>query len=72
MELSSSLTYFHRKLPKTRRYTLKCVTRSPARRQGPTPFSEIQVYDLLDLQILIAQVLEYCTNSYGGYSSIST
>jgi hypothetical protein len=31
---------------------LKCVTRLPARRQGPTPFSEIQVSDLLDLQIL--------------------
>jgi hypothetical protein len=31
---------------------LKCVMRPPARRQGPTPFSEIQVSDLLDLQIL--------------------
>jgi hypothetical protein len=30
MELSSSITYFLRKLPKTRRYTLKCVMRPPA------------------------------------------
>jgi hypothetical protein len=31
---------------------LRCVTRPPAWRQGPTPFLEIQVSDLLDLQIL--------------------
>jgi hypothetical protein len=36
---------------------LKCVTRSPARRQGPTPFLEIQVSDLLDLQILVKDAM---------------
>jgi hypothetical protein len=53
MELSSSLTYFLRRLPKTRRYTLKCVRCPPAEGQGPTPFRKIQVKDLLYLQILI-------------------
>ncbi len=52
-EFISWLTYFQRRLPKTRRYTLKCVTRPPAGKPGHTPFSEIQDYDLLYLQILV-------------------
>ena len=41
-EFISSVSYFQRRLPKTRRYTLKCVTRLPAEGQGPTPFPKSQ------------------------------
>jgi hypothetical protein len=43
-ELISSVTYFLRKLPKSRRYTLKCVTRPPAAAlaTGHTTFPKVQ------------------------------
>ncbi len=51
---------------------LRCVTRPPARRQGPTPFHKIQVSDLLDLQILAVVLPLYVRGSNNTtYSTIT-
>jgi hypothetical protein len=43
---------------------LRCVTRPPARRQGPIPFRKIQVSDLLDLQILVVVLVARGLENY--------
>jgi hypothetical protein len=43
MEFISSITYFLRKLPKTRLYTLKCVMRPPAGDQATHLFRKSRI-----------------------------